>query len=131
VTMTVCGVGLAAFGLAPSLPTAAVAAVLVGAGFGTVLTLYRSTVTGLADAGARGGLVSVGESVGRVGSTAAPLALGSLVAVGTPLVGFEAALRYTLLGTAAVGTAAGAGLGLLAGRAHTAATGDGSAFDPE
>lgn len=119
VTMTVCGAGLAAFGLAPSLPTAALSAVLVGAGFGTVLTLYRSTVTGLADAGARGGLVSVGESVGRVGSTAAPLALGGLVAVGTPLVGFEAALRYTLLGTAAVGTVAGAGLGLLAGRAHS------------
>ena len=119
VTMALCGLGLAGFGLATSLAVAAVAAAVVGAGFGTVLTLYRSTVTGLADAGARGGLVSVGESVGRLGSTAAPLALGGLVTVGAPVVGFEAALRYTVLGTAVLGTAAGAALGLLAGRAHT------------
>jgi len=131
VTMALCGLGLAGFGLATSLPVAAVAAAVVGAGFGTVLTLYRSTVTGLADAGARGGLVSVGESVGRLGSTAAPLALGGLVAVATPLVGFEVALRYTIVGTAVLGTAAGAAFGLLAGRAHTdagpEAGGDGTA----
>lgn len=118
-TMALCGLGLAGFGLATSLPVAAATAAVVGAGFGTVLTLYRSTVTGLADAGARGGLVSVGESVGRLGSTAAPLALGGLVTVGAPVVGFEAALRYTVLGTAVLGTAVGAALGLLAGRAHT------------
>jgi len=121
-TMAVCGAGLALFGLATSLPVAAAGAAFVGAGFGTVLTLYRSTVTGLADASARGGLVSVGESVGRVGSTAAPLVLGGLIAAGEPAVGFEAAVRYVLLGTAALGTVAGLGLGLLAGRAHTRAT---------
>jgi ACDE family multidrug resistance protein len=120
-TMAVCGTGLAVFGLATSLPVAAVGAALVGAGFGTVLTLYRSTVTGLADASARGGLVSVGESVGRVGSTTAPLALGALIAAGTPLVGFEPAVRYVLLGTAVVGVVAGLGLGLLSGRAFARA----------
>lgn len=122
-TMAVCGAGLATFGLARSLPTAAVGAALTGAGFGTVLTLYRSTVTGLAGTGARGGLVSVGESVGRVGSTAAPLVLGALVAVGSPTLGFEAALRYGLVGTATLGTVVGAGLGVVAGRAHVMADG--------
>jgi ACDE family multidrug resistance protein len=130
-TMAVCGAGLAAFGLADSLPLAAVGAALVGAGFGTVLTLYRSTVTGLADASARGGLVSVGESVGRLGSTAAPLALGGLIAVAAPVVGFEVAVRYVLVGTAAVGTLAGLGLGLLAGRAHTRATDDAGVFEAD
>lgn len=130
-TMAVCGAGLAVFSIATSLPAAAVGAVLVGAGFGTVLTLYRSTVTGLADASARGGLVSVGESVGRVGSTTAPLALGGLIAAGAPVVGFEVAVRYVLLGTAAFGTLLGLGLGLLAGRAHTQATDDGGVFEVE
>jgi len=127
-TMAVCGAGLAVFGLAPSLPVAAVGAAVVGAGFGTVLTLYRSTVTGLADARARGGLVSVGESVGRVGSTAAPLALGALVAAGGPLVGVETALRAVLVGTAVLGATAGIGLGLLTGRAHRRANGSGSSW---
>ncbi|MFB6205981.1 MAG: MFS transporter [Haloglomus sp.] len=119
--MTVCGVGLAVFGLAPTLPAAGVGAALVGVGFGTVLTLYRSTVTGLADASARGGLVSAGESAGRVGSTTAPLVLGGLIAAGAPAVGFEAAVRYVLVGTAVAGVCAGAGLGLLAGRAYSRA----------
>ncbi|PSP98346.1 MFS transporter [Halobacteriales archaeon QS_4_70_19] len=127
-TMAVCGAGLAVFGLAPSLPVAAVGAAVAGAGFGTVLTLYRSTVTGLADARARGGLVSVGESVGRVGSTAAPLALGALVAAGGPLVGFETALRAVLVGTAVLGATVGIGLGLLTGRAHRRANGSGSSW---
>jgi MFS family permease len=127
-TMAVCGAGLVVFGLAPSLPVAAVGAAVVGAGFGTVLTLYRSTVTGLADARARGGLVSVGESVGRVGSTAAPLALGALVAAGGPLVGVETALRAVLVGTAVLGATAGIGLGLLTGRAHRRANGSGSSW---
>jgi ACDE family multidrug resistance protein len=130
-TMAVCGAGLALFGLATSLPVAAAGAAFVGAGFGTVLTLYRSTVTGLADASARGGLVSVGESVGRVGSTAAPLVLGGLIAAGEPVLGFEVAVRYVLLGTAALGTVAGLGLGLLAGRAHTRATDDDGVFEAD
>jgi len=130
-TMAVCGAGLALFGLATSVPMAAAGAAFVGAGFGTVLTLYRSTVTGLADASARGGLVSVGESVGRVGSTAAPLVLGGLIAAGEPVLGFEAAVRYVLLGTAALGTVAGLGLGLLAGRAHTRATDDEGVFEAD
>lgn len=120
-TMLVAGVGLALFGLAPSVAVAMVGAALVGIGFGTVLTIYRSTVTGLAGARARGGLVSAGESVGRVGSTAAPVILGVVVAAATPALGFEQGLRYTLVGTAAVGTAVGLALAAVAARAHTTA----------
>jgi MFS family permease len=109
VGVTVSGIGLGGVALAPSLPIAGVGSVVVGAGFGVVLTLYRSTISTLAPDRHRGSLVSVGEATGRIGSTLAPVVMGGLVAVATPRYGFGVAVRGTLLvvavGCVAVGTA--------------------------
>ncbi|MFB6194942.1 MAG: MFS transporter [Haloplanus sp.] len=94
----VAGAGLAGVALAPSLPVAGLGAVVVGAGFGVVLTLYRSTISTVAPETLRGSLVSVGESAGRVGSTVAPVVTGAAVALATPRYGFGPAVRGTLLG---------------------------------
>jgi MFS family permease len=103
------GLGLAAVALAPSLPVAGAGSLVVGAGFGVVLTLYRSTVSTVAPAALRGSLVSLGESAGRIGSTVAPVVMGGAVAFATPRYGLAVAVRGTLLavvvGSLVVGTA--------------------------
>ena len=110
------GAGLGGVALAPSLPVAIVAAVVVGAGFGLVLTLYRSTISTLAPDALRGSLVSLGESAGRAGSTLTPVVMGGAVALATPRYGFEAAVRGTLLGVVVVGGALGVVAVVLADR---------------
>jgi len=104
------GLGLGGIAIAPSLPVAGVGAVVIGVGFGVVLTLYRSTISTLAPAELRGSLVSVGESAGRIGSTLTPVVMGAAVAVATPRYGFEAAVRGTIIavvgGAVAVGVVA-------------------------
>jgi MFS family permease len=110
------GAGLGGVALAPSLPVAMIAAVVVGAGFGLVLTLFRSTISTLAPDALRGSLVSLGESAGRVGSTLTPVVMGGAVALATPRYGFEAAVRGTLLGVVAVGSALGVVAVVLADR---------------
>lgn len=92
------GGGLGLVALAPSLPVAAVGAVLLGAGFGVALSLYRSIVTGLAPARLRGSLVSVAESFGRVTATLTPIGMGALVTALTPAVGFAGAVRWAAVG---------------------------------
>jgi ACDE family multidrug resistance protein len=113
------GLGLCGIALAPSLPVAGVGAVVIGVGFGVVLTLYRSTISTLAPAELRGSLVSVGESVGRVGSTLTPVVMGVAVAVATPRYGFEAAVRGTLLAVVGGAVAVGAVAIVLADRHAT------------
>jgi ACDE family multidrug resistance protein len=113
------GLGLGGIALAPSLPVAGVGAVVIGVGFGVVLTLYRSTISTLAPAELRGSLVSVGESVGRVGSTLTPVVMGVAVAVATPRYGFEAAVRGTLLAVVGGAVAVGAVAIVLADRHAT------------
>ncbi|MFC7157145.1 MFS transporter [Halomarina halobia] len=102
------GVGLAVIGLAPALPVALVGGVGVGAGFGVSLSLYRSVITGFT-ASLRGGLVSVGASLGRIAATVAPLVMGIAVANLAGALGFVAAVRWTVAATgllcAAVGVA--------------------------
>jgi ACDE family multidrug resistance protein len=110
------GVGLGGVALAPSLPVAGVGAAVVGAGFGVVLTLYRSTISALAPEQLRGSLVSAGESVGRIGSTLTPVVMGAVVAAATPRYGFEAAVRGTLLGVVGVALTVGAVAIVLADR---------------
>ncbi|WP_049935091.1 MFS transporter [Haloplanus natans] len=117
------GAGLGGVALAPSLPVAIVAAVVVGAGFGLVLTLYRSTISTLAPDALRGSLVSLGESAGRVGSTLTPVVMGGAVALATPRYGFEAAVRGTLLGVVAVGGVLGVVAVVLADRYANLAVG--------
>lgn len=104
------GYGLVA--VAPTLAVAGLGAVVTGAGFGTLLALYRSVITGLAPERIRGGLVSSGESLGRIVATGTPVAMGVSIGVLQPLFGFGAAVRWTNLGTAVV--AGGLGIGCLA-----------------
>lgn len=118
------GVGLGGVALAPSLPVAGAGAVVVGAGFGVVLTLYRSTISTLAPERLRGSLVSVGESAGRIGSTLTPVAMGAVVAVATPRYGFEVAVRGTLVGVVGVAMAVGVVAIVLADR-HVTLAADG------
>ena len=110
------GAGLGGVALAPSVLVAGAGSVVVGAGFGVVLTLYRSTVSTIAPAELRGSLVSLGESTGRVGSTLAPVVMGGAVAVATPRYGFETAVRGTVLAVVVAGLVVGAGCILLADR---------------
>ncbi|MXR41042.1 hypothetical protein GRX01_06775, partial [Halobaculum sp. WSA2] len=106
--------GLAGLALAPSVPVALAAGVPVGAGFSVSLTLYRSAITGLAGDGTRGGLVSLGESIGRLGSTGAPVAMGAAVGFLADAVGYAAAVRTVSIAVA-VAVVAGGGVLLLLG----------------
>lgn len=111
-----CGGGLALFALAPSLGVAFAAAAVIGSGFGVGLSLYRSTLTGVAAADVRGTVVSVGESVGRAGSTAAPVVAGAGVAAVRAALGPSGAITATLLGIAVAGTTVGVGCAFVAER---------------
>jgi len=95
------GGGLALVALAPSVSTAAVGAAMLGVGFGVSLSLYRSIVTGLAPATLRGSLVSVAESLGRVGSTITPIGMSALIGVTAPALGFADAVRWVAVGVGA------------------------------
>ncbi|ESP88029.1 MFS transporter [Candidatus Halobonum tyrrellensis] len=108
------GVGLAGVALAPSLPVAFAAGALVGMGFSVSLTLYRSAITGQADAELRGGLVSLGETAGRAGSTVAPAAMGAAVAL-LSTGGTDAGAVRVVVVAVAVGAAVAGGLLLLVG----------------
>lgn len=95
------GGGLAMVALAPSVAVAAVGAAMLGIGFGISLSLYRSIVTGLAPAALRGSLVSVAESLGRVGSTITPIGMSALIGVTAPALGFNDAVRWVAIGVGA------------------------------
>ncbi len=110
------GAGLVGVGVAPSVPVAVGAAVVTGAGFGVSLSLYRSEMTRLAPAARRGGLVSVGESVGRVGSTVGPVLAGAFVGLGQPALGDGGAVRGALAAMALLAVGLGAASVLVAGR---------------
>lgn len=101
------GFGLVVVVLAPQFGTAVVGTGLLGVGFGITLALYRSIVTGIAPVAYRGGLVSVAETVGRVGATITPVGIGVVVTAVEPTVGFSAAVRWTLTGLGLGGTVLG------------------------
>lgn len=111
-SLVITAVGLAGFALAPSVPVALGASIVIGAGFGVVLTLYRSSLTALADTHTRGSLVSLGETVGRIGSTVAPIAMGAGVTTLGAQVGFGPGVRIVVVAVA-FGALIG-GVGLLA-----------------
>ncbi|WP_050033672.1 MFS transporter [Halorubrum halophilum] len=105
------GAGLAFTFLAPSIAVAAVGVVFMGAGFGLVLSIYRSVITTLPPADLRGGLVSLGEGSGRAAATATPVLMGVAVAVVSAALGFETAVRAVGVGTGVV--SAGVGIACL------------------
>lgn len=79
--------------LAPSVPVAAIGIAVAASGFGVSLSLYRSILAGFAPETLRGGLISLGESLGRVGATSAPILMSSFIGILEPTYGFAAALR--------------------------------------
>jgi MFS family permease len=91
--------GLVTVGLAPSYPVLVVGSLGMGVGFAVSLTLYRSAITGFSTA-LRGGLVSLGASLGRVAATAAPLTAGAAIATLRDSIGFVAAVRRTIVALA-------------------------------
>lgn len=110
------GLGFAVVGFAPSLPVATAGAVVTGGGFGLALALYRSIITGFAPTALRGGVVSLGESFGRVAATTTPIAMGVAIAAIEPTMGFTAAVRWTSVGTAVVPALLGIGCLVVARR---------------
>lgn len=101
------GVGVMIVAFATHLSIAMGGALFLGTGFGLVLSLYRSIITSLANARLRGSLVSITESVGRIGSTGGPIVLGSLVAILTPSLGLVPAVRWATFTAGAVGGGGG------------------------
>ncbi|WP_255197426.1 MFS transporter [Halorarius litoreus] len=96
------GGGYAVVVLAGSLPVALAGIAVAGSGFGVILSIYRSIMTGLPPDHLRGGLVSVSEAYGRLTITLAPIAMGALVAALTPGLGFQGAVQAVGLATAVV-----------------------------
>lgn len=113
----VMGAGFVIFVLAPSTAVAAVGVLLEGAGFGLVLAMYRSIITGFAPKSLRAGLVSLAESVGRLSDTLTPVAIGLLISALTPLYGFEQALVWAGLAAGLTGSLGGIVLVLVARKA--------------
>lgn len=112
--VALCAGGLVGLAFAPSVVLTGAAAAAVGGGFGVSISLYRSEMTRLAPGARRGGLVSVGESVGRIGSTVAPVATGALVAAARPSLGAVGATRAALVAVALVALLLGGASALLA-----------------
>ncbi|MFC7229764.1 MFS transporter [Salinirubellus salinus] len=110
------GGGYAVVVLAGSLPVALAGIAVSGSGFGLILSIYRSIITGLPPAALRGGLVSLSEAFGRLTITAAPIVMGALVAALTPDLGFQGAVQAVGLATAVV-VGGGSVLGLGIARA--------------
>lgn len=108
-------VGYSLFAFAPMISTGIVGAVLGGFGFGLTSSLYRSVITGRASSRTRGGLVSIGEALGRVGATMAPVVMGVMIEVATPRLGFGLAMRWTMFTTSVAISVAG-GLALFVAR---------------
>jgi len=109
------GVGVVAY--APSLLVAGLGAAVFGAAFSIVLSLYRSTITTRSPPAVRGTVVSLGESVGRLGSTLGPVLTAAVIAGGTAALGFEAALRLALIATVVLSVGLSAGCLVVASRA--------------
>jgi MFS family permease len=81
--------------------------VLTGIGFGVLLSLYRSIMTDLAPASLRGGLVSLGEGMGRLTATLTPVGMGAGIAIWTPQLGFATSVRLVGVATGVVAAAVG------------------------
>ena len=93
--------------LAPSVWVAYAGIVLMGVGFGVLLSIYRSIVTDLAPPALRGGLVGIAESMGRVTSTLTPIVMGGGIALATPRLGFATAVQAVGVSTGVLTAAIG------------------------
>lgn len=101
------GLGLALVVLARSVLIVGVGVAVLGASFGLLLSFYRSMITEITPERFRGRVVSISESLGRVGSTGAPVVIGVLIGVTSPTIGLESAVRWVSVGVGATGGIAG------------------------
>lgn len=110
------GIGFLVVLFQPTLLLALCGIALAGGGFGILMSIYRSLVTGLAPPELRGTLVSIAESNGRFVFTLTPIAMGGSISALTPALGFRLALQTTGV-LATVVTVGGGILCLLVARA--------------
>lgn len=101
------GAGVAVAFLAVSIWIASAGVALMGAGFGVLLSIYRSILTDKAPPSLRGGLVSLGEGLGRLTGTLTPIGMGAGIAVGTPRIGFETSIQLVGVATGVIAAAVG------------------------
>lgn len=99
--------GMIAIFLATSIWIAFVAIVLMGVGFGVLLSIYRSIMTNLAPPSLRGGYVSLGEGFGRITATTTPIGMGAGIAIGIPIIGAKTSIRFVGMGSGVVAAAIG------------------------
>lgn len=111
--------GFAIVLFAPGIRVATVGMVVGGLGFGLVIALLRSTLTGLAPPSLRGGLVSLSAAGARVTATATPIAMGFVIATLEPTAGLTGAIRIAGLAVALVGGGGGLVMVLVARAAPT------------
>ncbi|WP_435335912.1 MFS transporter [Haloarchaeobius sp. TZWWS8] len=114
-------VGLVVIGVAPSVPVVVLGSALVGLGFGTTLSLYRSVITSMSGT-LRGGLVSLGSALARVGSTLTPVFLGTTVTLLSVSLGNTAAIQAAVVVAGVVGGSLGVGCLVLSGIHRSAST---------
>lgn len=99
--------GFTLFLLAPNVPVASVGAIVLGFGFGLLLTLYRSLITGLGDVSLRGSVVGVSEAADRIVATATPLLMGVGISLAEPSMGLAGAVQTAGLVVATISTLGG------------------------
>jgi MFS family permease len=95
-------IGLVVLGSAQGVGTAGLGAVVIGAGIGIGGSMYRSLISGFASKRLRGGLVGLGESVGRLAASVTPLAMGGAISILEFSVGPAVAVRWVVIGTGVV-----------------------------
>jgi MFS family permease len=100
--------GITVVFLAPAIWIAYAGIVVMGIGFGVLLSIYRSILTDLAPPALRGGLVGLAESMGRLTSTLTPIGMGAGIAFGAPRIGFGVSVQVVGVVTGVV--AAGVGI---------------------
>jgi MFS family permease len=103
------GVGLVLVAVGPTVHVAGVGVLCIGVGVGLGGALYRSLVSGFAPKELRGGVVGVGEVLGRLGATATPVGLGLVVSGLEPDLGTTLALQWAVGGTGVAVTVVGLG----------------------
>ncbi len=97
------GAGFTVTLVAPTVAVATAGVLVLGLGIGLLGSLYRSMIAGLAPDHLRAGLVSVSEMGGQLTNTVTPAAMGAIVVLATPSMGFPSAVR--LAGVAVAVTA--------------------------
>jgi MFS family permease len=89
------------------LPLTVLGTLLLGGGFGLLMSVYRSLFSQLASQDLRAGLVSLAEAGGQTVATMVPVALGGIVFVSQPVVGERLAIQLAGLGALLIGGVGG------------------------